>query len=249
MIHSLILAFSMYSRVPMPKSDWSEKAMRHALTFLPFIGIVVGGVVFGFLTLMENSGDIFRSAGAALIPLLITGGIHMDGFLDVTDALASRQTKERRLEIMKDSNSGAFAVIGGCAYLLLYFAAWTSVPYNSYMVVCIGFIYSRTLCGIFAQCLRPAKKDGYLATFKKAASVRSSVIALCMMALGCAAAMFYINPLSASIFIVTGLACFAVCSAIAYHSFGGITGDVAGWFLQVCELSMLTVLVIVYVIL
>ena len=55
---------------------------------------------------------------AVLIPVLVTGGIHLDGLLDTADALSSWQTRERRLEILKDSHAGAFAIIVCCGYFL-----------------------------------------------------------------------------------------------------------------------------------
>ena len=64
---------------------------------------------------------------AALLPLLVTGGIHLDGFLDVADARSSHQSRARKLEILKDSHVGAFAVIAMGCYLLLYTALWSAV--------------------------------------------------------------------------------------------------------------------------
>ena len=55
-------------------------------------------------------------------PIIITGGIHMDGFLDTQDALGSYQPRERRLEILKDSHAGAFAIISCAVYLMMYVA-------------------------------------------------------------------------------------------------------------------------------
>lgn len=56
---------------------------------------------------------------AVCIPLLVTGGIHMDGYMDTVDALSSHQSVEKKLEILKDPNAGAFAVIYCGIYLLL----------------------------------------------------------------------------------------------------------------------------------
>ena len=72
---------------------------------------------------MGGSGVLFAAA-AACLPLLITGGIHMDGFMDTVDALASHQSRERKLEILKDSACGAFAVLYCGVYLLLSFALY-----------------------------------------------------------------------------------------------------------------------------
>ena len=65
-----------------------------------------------------------RGASFVLLPVLVTGGIHMDGFLDTTDALSSWQPREKKLEILKDSHAGAFAIIMGCSYFVLALGVW-----------------------------------------------------------------------------------------------------------------------------
>ncbi len=89
------------------------------------------GAVLGLLLLAWSAlADLLtltpqlRAAGAVLLPLAYTGGIHMDGFCDTCDALASHQDRARKLEILKDSRVGAFAVLGCVSYLLLQYALW-----------------------------------------------------------------------------------------------------------------------------
>ncbi len=62
-----------------------------------------------------------RRRGFALIPVWITGGIHLDGYADTCDALSSYGDREKKLEILKDPHCGAFAVIRLCSYFLAYF--------------------------------------------------------------------------------------------------------------------------------
>ena len=67
---------------------------------------------------------MLQAAVAVLIPVLVTGGIHLDGFLDTSDAL-SWQVTERRFEILKDPHTGAFVIIACCSYFLAAFGIWT----------------------------------------------------------------------------------------------------------------------------
>ena len=67
---------------------------------------------------------IFFGAVAALLPIILSGGFHMDGFLDATDAIFSRRDRDRKLEIMKDPHCGPFAVLSCAALLLLELGAW-----------------------------------------------------------------------------------------------------------------------------
>ena len=87
-MQSLIIAFAMYSRIPMPRADWNDKNMRYAFCWFPVIGLVIGlvtGAVFYILTEWQV-GSVFRGVCLTAVPLWITGGIHLDGFMDTTDA-------------------------------------------------------------------------------------------------------------------------------------------------------------------
>ena len=80
-------------------------------------------IAFSIFLNKLNVNPILIAAVLTVLPILYTGGIHMDGFLDTMDALGSNQDKQKKLNILKDSNSGAFAIIGGLVYILLYFAS------------------------------------------------------------------------------------------------------------------------------
>ncbi len=62
-----------------------------------------------------------------LIPVFVSGGIHLDGFMDTMDALGSWGDKEKKLEILKDSHNGAFAVIGICCYFTVSLGVWSEI--------------------------------------------------------------------------------------------------------------------------
>ena len=129
MLKSLCIAFATYSRIPTPRVGWSADALRYAICFFPLIGAVIGALEYGWLLLSELlcCGDLLRGAVAAALPLLITGGIHADGFCDTVDALSSHAERERKLEILKDSHCGAFAVIFFGLWLALYVAGWAAL--------------------------------------------------------------------------------------------------------------------------
>ena len=119
-------AFALYSRIPMPPLDWESGARRYTLYAFPLVGLAVGGglLLWTWLAGALGLGQLLWAAGMTAIPLLITGGIHLDGFCDVCDALASHQSRERKLEIMADPHVGAFAVQGCGLLLLLTFGLW-----------------------------------------------------------------------------------------------------------------------------
>ena len=95
LIRSFFIAFSMYSKIPMPRTDWTKESMRYAMCFFPVIGAVIGGLLYLWIYLTgDSTGSLFRAAVAVLIPIIITGGIHLDGLLDTADALSSYKSME-----------------------------------------------------------------------------------------------------------------------------------------------------------
>ncbi|MBO4299665.1 MAG: adenosylcobinamide-GDP ribazoletransferase, partial [Clostridia bacterium] len=147
LMRSLAIAFSTYSRIPMPQVEWSEENRKYAMWFFPLVGAVIGAALWLWLALCDRlqAGPTLRGAFGALIPLLVTGGIHMDGFMDTADALASWQPKEKRLEILKDSHIGAFAAMSCCSYLLLTAGLLSEARTADGPLISMGFVASRAL--------------------------------------------------------------------------------------------------------
>ena len=122
-LYSCIIAISMYSKIPMPNVEWTEERMRYVMCFFPLVGIVQERPWAFWLHLALDVLNLSVGAAAltgAAIPLLVTGGIHMDGFLDTMDAIHSYGDRSRKLEILKDPHLGAFAVISFGVYMMLY---------------------------------------------------------------------------------------------------------------------------------
>ena len=109
LLYSCIIAISMYSRIPVPQIQWTKERMKHALCFFPLVGLIQGLFLALWLWLAE---EVFRLSPAmtglwaAALPVLITGGIHMDGFLDTMDGVCSYGDREKKLEILKDPHLG-----------------------------------------------------------------------------------------------------------------------------------------------
>mgnify|MGYP002569317442 CR=1 FL=1 len=127
-LETIGVAFAMFSALPVPRIDWNERNMRYAMVAFPLIGAVIGALwcVCGALPLP----DMLRAAGFCLIPVAVTGGIHLDGYADTSDALSSYGDREKKLDILKDPHCGAFAVIRLCSYFTLYFALCACVRFT-----------------------------------------------------------------------------------------------------------------------
>ncbi len=103
-LQTIAVAFAMFSALPVPQFEWNEKkyAVRHVC--LPLIGLVCGGLwcLCGVLPLPE----LARAAAFCLVPVAVTGGIHLDGYADTSDALSSYGDREKKLEILKTPTVG-----------------------------------------------------------------------------------------------------------------------------------------------
>lgn len=240
---SLFVALAMYSKLPVPQVEWQKKNMAYALAFFPLVGVLCAAwlLIWQRLAAYWHIGSFMWAAGALLGPVVITGGIHLDGFCDVTDALSSWQTKERRLEILKDSHIGAFALIGCCCYLLLYLACWTEIEptLDVCLFVGLGYVLCRVLSGLSIVNLRCAKTSGLAATFADNADKLGVTVCLLLWLAGVAVGLLLLNWLWAVCGLAVAAACFIYYRWLSYSYFGGINGDLAGWFLQVTELSWL----------
>ena len=127
--NSFKIAFAMFSKIPMPQADWSEENMRYMLCFFPFVGAAVGAVTLAAEWICRYIGmsNGFIAVALVLVPVIVTGGIHVDGLLDTSDALSSWRDREKRLEILKDSHAGAFAVITACVYFLTMYGGMSQI--------------------------------------------------------------------------------------------------------------------------
>lgn len=236
------VAFSMFSKIPMPRADWTEENMKYMICFFPFVGTVIGflsmgaayaGKYFGF-------GQNFTAVVLVLLPVFVTGGIHVDGLLDTADALSSWRERERRLEILKDSHAGAFAVITACVYFLAWFGAYSELMAFSDGVVlmALGFMVSRCLSGIGVVSFPKARADGTVAEFSKQSENRLVQGVLIFYLVVLFILMILVSPLKGIITFVTALLIFAWYYHMAMKYFGGTTGDLSGYFLCLCELGM-----------
>lgn len=239
-VASFFIAFSMYSKIPVPRPEWTKENMRYALCFFPWIGAVIGGIMVLWQCVGDSLGFgvIFQTVIMVLIPIVITGGIHLDGLLDTSDALSSFQPMERKLEILKDSHAGAFAIIIGISYFVLSFGVWSEVTKEMMRVLTASFVLSRSLSGLAVVCFRCAKNTGLANTFADMAMKRNTGIILVIQAFAAAAFMIWKSvPLGLSA-VLGAMLTFLYYRIMSYRKFGGITGDLAGFFLQICELVM-----------
>lgn len=242
LINSCLIAFAMYSRIPVPGVEWKKENMRYVMCFFPIIGAVIGLCIYlaGRVLAGLEAGSLFRSAVFTLIPIGITGGIHMDGFMDTMDALASWGDRDKKLAILKDSHAGAFAILGMGCYLLWSVAVWSEMPAEALSCCCIIYVLSRSLSGLSVVTFPAAKDSGLVKMFQDGAQKKIVQMTMYLYLLSGVLVLFYLDPIFGMGAVSGGILTFIYYRVVSMGQFGGVTGDLAGYFLELAELFMLT---------
>ncbi len=240
---TVCVAFSMFSALPVPRVEWRAENMRFSLAAFPLVGVVIGLACRVWIALCGwlSLPALLRGAGLCLLPPLITGGIHLDGYADTCDALASHSEIEKRQEILKDPHLGAFAAIRLCMYFVADFALWTVLPSISAAALTGLFGLSRCLSALSLTSFPLREGSGLVRSFAEAAD-RARVRKLLLPLALCFALMLVFSGAWAAVLVC--LPVFWFYRRMAVRDFGGLSGDLAGWFLQTAELWMLGALVL-----
>lgn len=242
-LETIAVAFSMFSAVPMPQFPWNEKNMRYALCAFPLVGAVcAGGWTLASLLPLP---DFLRGAVLCLMPVLVTGGVHLDGYADTWDARASHADPAKKQEILKDPRCGAFAVIHLCAYFVAYLALCVALRPTPRALACagLGFVQSRALSGWAIAALPLAKNTGLAHTFATAADKKAVRRILAVLAAVLSCALVVVGRWMGGAAALVSFLALARYARMAEKEFGGVSGDLAGWFLQTCELWQLAAVV------
>ena len=245
----LLVAFSLYSAVPVPQVQWEKKTMRWALSFLPLVGALVGAAEWLWYLFCAHFGAaaLFYAVGAALIPLFVSGGIHLDGLCDTCDALCSFGDRDKRLAILKDPHVGAFGPMWLMAFLLAEAACFAQIYETPALlpVVFLGFAAARA-DGARKIVTMPCAKDTGLAHIfaensdKKAVDRTLRVVSAALDI----ALLVWLHTVDHGYFFAVGYIAllglwYILHTRIAMRVFGGITGDLAGFSISLSELLAL----------
>jgi adenosylcobinamide-GDP ribazoletransferase len=247
-LRSLILAIAFFTRIPLPAPTWERPNMRHVLAALPVNGIILALLLAAWFWACEALavGVLLFAAGLTLIPVLLTGGIHLDGFCDTIDALSSRATPERKRAILKDPHVGAFAIISIVTYLLAYFALCTELErsFTAVLLLGLGAVMSRALAGFVSLTFPVAKGSDILNTLRDASTKQTAAICALwfFLAVFAGALMDWRAAVAMAIMLLL-LALYA--AVMARRQFGGMSGDLAGYLITLAELGAVIALVLV----
>ncbi len=241
------MSFSMFCAIPTPFSHvWEDSVRSLMIVMFPFVGTIIGVVwaFVGFLLDKLNCPMIFSAAVLTVTPYILTGGIHLDGFMDCCDAIFSRRPLEKRREILKDSHVGSFAVIHLAMLFLISFGAFASRngSENIWLLVIICTV-SRAASAIGVSTLRPMGHSEYAGNFQQGIK-KINIVSLVATLIVATVVSFFVGSfvgLAASVATVLG---YAIFSAYAFKNLDGFSGDVTGFGHTLGELCGVIVLML-----
>lgn len=233
-LHAFVMCRSMFCAVPCPWRIWDEEARDKMLLFLPVVGLEIGALwaLTAWICRTLALPALVRGAVLAAYPFLVTGSIHLDGFMDVTDAVRSCRDLPRRREILKDPHVGSFAVIGVVLLALVQFALLASADDTASLWTPVLLpAVSRCASALAITLLRPMTTSQYAAQKKPAShtAILSMELALCL-------AGGFLAGWKTGLALLACLAGHTLALRSAYRSLDGMNGDISGYALTLGEL-------------
>ena len=250
-----LMAISMFTVIPLPRYEWDDEGGKNIMKFYPAIGLIVGIIWYGVFRLLNLLGaSIMVTTAITLItPVILTGMLHLDGYMDVCDALLSRRDKEEKLRILKDPHTGAFAVISVVMLFVVNFSALYTVINNSInnnssiniKISAIGLILipiiSRSLMGYLLLSKESMKGSSLGAFFKQGTGKVDKLILLTCLIISSIVAIVILGIYG----LIMSLAMILISTFLvnnATKEFDGMSGDSAGYGLVIAETIGLLIL-------
>jgi adenosylcobinamide-GDP ribazoletransferase len=236
----LLCAVQFLTRLPTPplrgfEPDWITRSAR----YFPLVGLLVGGVC---ALVLLAAGQVWTGWVPALLALgvglLLTGGFHEDGLADSADGLGGGLTRERRLEIMKDSRVGTYGVLALLAVLGTKAATLASLtPMNAALALLAAHGIGR-VAAVATMAALPHVSDRSDAKYKPAPDGVKPAEVLVAALLGLWP-LLLAPPLGALAAIGLAAALAAAMALLSRRLIGGYVGDVLGAIEQLAELGAL----------
>lgn len=221
--------------------------MERAIKMFPVLGLLQG-VLYAILLYLFLEWTPFSVLSIAffiwLSHILITGGIHLDGWMDASDAFFSYRDQQKRLEIMKDPRIGAFGVLSvivllSARFLFLYEIIQFTTISTFFLIALIPFI-SKCVMGVLLLKVKAAKEDGLGSLFKNAANPKTLwIYPLYVGILFFLAYQISLEALLGAILLMlVGIIFILIVKRKIIKWFGGITGDVLGASVEGMEMVL-----------
>ncbi|MBI2174827.1 MAG: adenosylcobinamide-GDP ribazoletransferase, partial [Candidatus Omnitrophica bacterium] len=168
-----LAALSFLTIIPLPiRREISPEEVGRSLGYFPVVGVIIGLILAGLNWLFRWFLPPTVISGLLIVAMvLISGALHLDGFIDTCDGIAGHQTVEDRWRVMHDSRVGAFGVIGVFLLLLVKYVSLSSLPESWLTITLLVMPVVSRWAMVYAVFAYPyARPDGLGLAFKQGAS-------------------------------------------------------------------------------
>ena len=238
------IAWQFLTIIPSPsRREYAAEDLGKSMGFFPVVGLFLGMVLFGLdLLLRLFLPSILVNVLLIVALIILTGALHLDGFIDTCDGLAVKSSSSDKLKIMSDSRVGGFGVVGGCCLILAKFAALVALPEGLRASALIlmpllgrwGMVYA-------ISAFPPAKREGMGWAIKQRISWKGMAVATLF------ALIMVLVLLSWWGAALLAALCFILLAFSKYlcSRFGGLTGDSYGAINEFAEVIVLILFFII----
>lgn len=237
---AFLTSLAFLTRIPVgPRSyTYDSRTFSRSIIWFPLAGMLIGLVNAGLYLLLQKALPIpILAVVALLVPVFLSGAMHFDGLLDTCDGVFSGRSRERSLEIMKDSRIGAMGVLGGISDVLLRYTALISLPLEIWPALLIAQpVAGRWVISMALHIFPYARKEGGLGLGFN----QHKNIVYVVLSTGLALLTVYVLSGFAGMAItgLTGLTSLLI-ALWASNRLGGLTGDVYGALNEAAEIMFM----------
>lgn len=231
------MIISFFSTIPVKNYQFIESELGKGIRLVPLVGVIIG-LLLGSISIIFN--ELLDKELTAFLILVfyifLTGGLHLDGVADTCDGIFSHRSKDRILEIMKDSRIGAFGVISLIILLLGY---WVFLSKSSLYVIFLFPVIGRSIALFTCRISTYARGEGFGNQFIiEAKNIRSLIVLISYIIFICIGSAF-LYEFGVIIALVFTFLFIAFITKRINQKLGGITGDVIGFTIEISQLSFL----------
>lgn len=245
MIKSIMVAIAFLTRIPIRINfDFGEVDLARTSPFFPLVGGLIGLLVAAMASFFSLLNSGVGAVTGILAGIILTGGLHLDGAMDTADGIFSARTREKILEIMKDSRVGAHGVTAAIILLLLKFVLYQSVIENNevFWVIPMAFLISRWAMVFVILSFPSARQEGlgqifvkYKRRFDLPVATFLTLVPICIWG-----QWLTLVPMAVTVLLVW------LCCCTVNKILGGLTGDIYGAMAELSEVLFILFFTVFY---
>ena len=241
------MSIGMFCFIPQPFHMWDDSCVNLLLPCLPLIGVLLGAIWWGAAAALVHFRIHIMLASAILtvMPFFLSGFLHLDGFMDTSDAIFSRRPLEDKLHILKDPHMGAFSAIMLAVLFVLQFSSVYAVldDGRNLLPLLVIPVISRCCSSLALLCLKAMPQSGYGNMLKKNSKTTHKFF-VTIITVTAAVLIYLLTGFRGLAVIIYTAAGYAGAMAYSYKEFKGISGDLTGFSLAISEMCGLAALAV-----